>query len=371
VSRRGAWAVVAAASLLGIGAAFSDPVHWLDWGLHDRFVSLATREPAPPDDIVIVAIDEPSLQQLAMPWPWPRRVHAALVRALASAGARTIVFDLVFDVPAPAAEDDGLLRETIQRAGNVVLAIGRLDRPSSTQWARPIPSLATAAGGLGLASVPLDPDGVVRRYAIMVDGQPSLAAAAEIAERPHLAAGDLIPFNGPPRAGIRTVSYYQAMEPGLLPRGFFRGKTVFVGRSQQVAPAGDRSADYFRTPVGSMAGVEIHASAFDALQRARFVREPFATTASMAVLLLPIAALSGWLVLRAGPMLSGVVLLLAATAWFVAGYALRAQDLARLPTVAPLITAITVLIVMTTYRYAISTRERRFGARRAQRRRAV
>jgi adenylate cyclase len=347
VKRRAAWAVVAAAaSLLGIGAALSGPVQRLDWALHDRFVGLATREPAPPDDVVIVAIDEPSLQQLATPWPWPRRVHAALVRALASAGARTIVLDLVFDLPAPAAEDDGFLRETIKRAGNVVLAMDR----------RPIHALASAASGLGVDRLQVDDDGVVRRYAVMRDDQPSLAGAPEMAERSELPSGGLIPFNGPPGTGIRTVSYYQVLQPGHLPRGFFRGKTVFVGRSLQAAPTNVQAAGNFQTPVGMMAGVEIHASAFDALQRGRFVRDPFATTGSQAVLLLPIAALSAWLVPRAGPMLSGAVLLLAATAGFVVGYALRSQDLARLPIVAPLTTATIVLVIMTACRCAILRR---------------
>jgi hypothetical protein len=70
----------------------------------------------------------------------------------------------------------------------------------------------------------------------------------------------------------------------------------------------------------------------------------------MALLLSATAALSGWLVLRAGPSLSSVVLALAATGWGVVGYALRAQDLARLPLAGPLVTAATVLVVMTVYR---------------------
>ena len=346
--RGGAWWIVAAAGVLGMSLAFSPVVRRLDWRLDDRFVSLATYEASPPANIVIVAIDQASVEQLGTPLPWPRRVHAALVGALASAGARTIVFDLVFDEPAPMAEDDGILREAISRAGNVVLA------------ERPIPSLASAAAGLGAASLPKDPDGIVRRYGMAAGDQPSLAAAASaLTEGPDVSAGALVPFKGRPGKGIQTVPYYQALRREQLPRGFFLGKTVLVGRSLEVARSGGGSADAFQTAVGLMAGVEIHASALDAVLRGRFVWDPFDGAPAMALLLSATAALSGWLVLCAGPIVSSVVLALAATGWGVLGYALRAQSLARLPLAGPLVTAVTVLVVMTVYRTVVAGRRGR------------
>jgi adenylate cyclase len=359
--RAGGWWTVTVASILGVGLASSETVQRLDWALHDRFVALAAYEPSPPEGIVIVAVDQPSVEQLRLPWPWPRRVHAALVRALASAGARTIVFDLVFDEPAAVAEDDGILREAITRAGNVVLAMDRRatrdPSDTSTRWAGPISSLATAASGLGVASLPMDGDGVVRRYAVMVGDQLSLAGATESSERSDLPTGGLIPFDGRPGAGIRTVSYYRVLQSGQLPQGFFRGKTVLVGRAMQLSPATSQADDSVRTPVGAMAAVEIHASALDALARGRFVGDPFAGAVPMTLLLLPIAALSGWLVLRAGAILSIVVLLLATTAWCVAGYALRAHDFARLPIVSPVAAATTALVVAIGYLQAVRKRD--------------
>jgi adenylate cyclase len=359
----GAWWIVTAASMLGVAVACSNTVRRLDWLVHDSIVTVATYEPSPPADIVVVAIDEASVEQLRMPWPWPRRVHAALVGALTRSGARAIVFDLPFDEPSSVAEDDGILREAIDRAGNVVLAIDR--RPprnqsdGSPQWARPIPSLASAASALGAATLIVDPDGVVRRYSVKVDNQLSLAAAVEPPEQSAVPAGGVIPFNGRPGAGIRTVSYYRALQTGQLPQGYFREKTVLVGRLlPAVTPVG-HPIDFFRTPVGPMAGVEIHASALDALSRRRFVRDPFSGTLAMAILLTPIGVFSGWLVFRAGSRLSLVVVMLAATAWSVASYLLRAQDLIRLPVVAPLATAATVVAVSSAFRLAASARERR------------
>ena len=337
--------VILAASVFGVGLASSGVVRQVDWALHDRLVAVATYDASPPENLVVVAIDEPSVEQLRMPWPWPRRVHAALIRALASAGARTIVLDLAFDEPASNAEDDGILRETISQVGNVVLAT------------RPIASLATAASGLGVASLPMDRDGIVRRYSAMVGNQPSLAAAAEASEGPERSASGLIPFHGRPGAGIRTVSYYRALQSGQLPPGFFRGKTVFVGRSAHTARGGQTS-DGFRTPVGLMAGVEIHASALAALAGGRFAWDPFDGALPMTLLLTPVTVVMGWLAVRAGARLSILVFVLAATAWSAAAYVLRADDLARLPIVAPLVSTATALVVVSAYRLAVAARER-------------
>ena len=57
--------------------------------------------------IVVVGIDEPSFADLARGWPWPRGLHAQLVRSLHRAGAAVIVFDIVFADPSvPAADQD-------------------------------------------------------------------------------------------------------------------------------------------------------------------------------------------------------------------------------------------------------------------------
>jgi len=44
---------------------------------------------------VIVCADEESLKFLGR-WPWPRNVHAKLVDRLTRAGAKAIVFDVLF-----------------------------------------------------------------------------------------------------------------------------------------------------------------------------------------------------------------------------------------------------------------------------------
>ena len=70
-------------------------------------------------DIVIVAIDAPSLEKIGV-WPWPRRLHAELLRQLEKAGASDIVFDVDFSAPSDAASDREFV-EALQRAGGSVV----------------------------------------------------------------------------------------------------------------------------------------------------------------------------------------------------------------------------------------------------------
>ena len=56
----------------------------------------------PPPEVVIVALDAASAQQLGVPARpdlWPRRLHATLVDGLVRSGARAIGFDLLFARP--------------------------------------------------------------------------------------------------------------------------------------------------------------------------------------------------------------------------------------------------------------------------------
>jgi adenylate cyclase len=398
-------AVIGVAAAIGMALALSDQAQRLDWAVDDRFVRVAARVAAPPDDVVIVAIDEPSFSELRRPWPWPRRMHGALVDAIARGGARTIVFDVVFDMPAVDPEDDRLFVEAVQRAGNVILAADVSETADSqyavVQWAEPFEALAGAAAGSGAVKLPIDPDGVVRRATLAVEGRAGLAfaavrragatraaapgvddparksstastTAAAVASAPALAGADamvgaqavrVIGFRGQPRLGIRTVSYYQALEAEkLLPADIFRGKTVFVGRSLQATVASDQ-ADYFQTPLGLMAGVEIHASLFDTLVRGRAPADPFASRAALLLFCGILAAITGWLCYKVSPSIVGAIIGIAAIVTFGTAYALRAHDVLRLPIVSPLAVCGTIFVASTAYRYALGTRERRMITR--------
>ena len=71
-------------------------------------------------EIVVVAIDAPSIEKIGV-WPWPRRLHADLLRRLESAGVRDIVFDVDFSSPSDPASDQAFVEALEQRGRPVVL----------------------------------------------------------------------------------------------------------------------------------------------------------------------------------------------------------------------------------------------------------
>ncbi len=116
----------------------------------------------------------------------------------------------------------------------------------------------------------------------------------------------LINYVGGARS-IPTASYYQAIDyEEALPKGFFEGKTVFVGSSltAQTLGAGSNPADVFPSPfdsggtaVASMPGVEVHANTFNTIVRGNFIRR--------------LSPLATWgLMLLLGALITGFVLLL-------------------------------------------------------------
>ena len=72
-----------------------------------------------PAEIIIVAIDEPSLQAIGA-WPWPRDRHAEALDRIAAARPRAIVYDLLFTEPRP---EDPALAAALGRAGKVALPL--------------------------------------------------------------------------------------------------------------------------------------------------------------------------------------------------------------------------------------------------------
>ena len=62
----------------------------------DSFFKLRGPVQPPDTSIVIVAIDDNSLNSLGEKWPFPGRYYGRLVRNLSKAGARAIIFDIEF-----------------------------------------------------------------------------------------------------------------------------------------------------------------------------------------------------------------------------------------------------------------------------------
>ena len=371
------YAVMAAAGIaLGVTLAMSSIGQRLEWAHYDQSLRrLAAYDVAPAPDIVVVAIDDPSFSEVALPWPWPRSLHAALVDQLVEGGARTIAFDVVFDTPSTA-EADEALATAIARAGNVILAADRAvieDRAYAVeQWIEPHPRFAADAAAVGITRIPRDDDFVLRRALLQHEGRPSLALAVA-SQVPGFAlptgvdpmTPHLFRFNGPSRRGITTVSYYQALDAArLLPPGIFKNKHVLIGLA--LGAAARDTPDQFPTPVAAaMPGVEIHATIIDALLRRRFVGEPFGSQPRVASLCIAIALPLTALLFVSSPIAGAAVIVGVSVAVLVTGYAALAGG-RYLPAVAPIVTIAFAYAWTAGYRFALVTRERRMIRRAFQ-----
>ncbi len=259
--------------------------------------------PRSPDDILVVAVDEPSFQELGRQWPWPRSLHARLVDTLTQAGAKAIVFDIVFSDPSNP-DDDAAFARAIGNSKRVVLA-STLDVIDSGNFFRkimvqPMPELREDAR-VGLAMITPDPDGIVRRFHLNVDGHATLPATSmrlTQADPPTCPESGLIRFAGPSMT-VPHLSYYQVIDQKVpLPPQMIEGKTVFVGKSSAVTPDPATTSDSFRTPYTSfdghyMAGVEIHANVLNTILHGASIQD--ASLQFRLGLILACLGLTSWL----------------------------------------------------------------------------
>ena len=141
---------------------------WLAPGLdaYARDVLIRTRGPmAPPDDVVIVAIDEASIARYGR-FPWSRELTARAVDAIASTRPKVIALDVLYSEPSTEA-DDAALADSISRAGNVVVAAQLVEASDEkdlrqVQWLRPLPIIERVAARVGHVNISTESDGTAR-----------------------------------------------------------------------------------------------------------------------------------------------------------------------------------------------------------------
>ncbi|MBX3596901.1 MAG: adenylate/guanylate cyclase domain-containing protein [Rhizobiaceae bacterium] len=254
--------------------SLTGPWQLIDARIFD-YLSTTYHVERPDDGPIIVAIDEPSLAEINRQWPWPRELHAQLIKSLRAAGAKSIGMDIIFAEPSTPQADEALADSM---GPDVVLAsdISILETAQASQMLRtePLPQLTDKGARSGVASISLDRDGTLRRIPSYQDGfsQVLLGHPAPLPQPAYIQA------YGPPRS-YETVSYYQALAPEqFLPPGIFRDKTVIVGLSMQSAPTTKSGgADAYPTPWSArtgtlVSGAEIQATIFDNLATGQFIR---------------------------------------------------------------------------------------------------
>ena len=288
---------------------------------------LVWRGEAAARDAVLVYLDEVSHEKLGqrLDAPWDRALHARLIDRLTAAGARAIVFDIVFKDPNPDKPGpDEALAKAIKASGRVILAADNVRiGQKAKQIYPPFDLLRNSAGGIGSAEVLPDRDLEVRTHP-PGDPLPSLSWAtaeflgAKLAGLEPERAGELwMNYYGPPNF-LPWRSYYEALDPARVSDDFFRDKVVFVGARITTKFAGERKDEY-RNPFATFAsgamteenearfipGVEIQATALLNLLRGDWLRRWPAVTERAVVLALGL--LFGFGLVRLRPVMATVI----------------------------------------------------------------
>jgi len=160
------------------------------------------------EDVVLIDIDDRSLEYLGK-WPWPRDVHARIIRYLNELGVKAVVFDVLFTEMDPVKSSQVILTRETKKAGNVYHAMffilkegkGKIEYEEETPFNKRVliknsfkgvikkdlndfyhaikpvlPSgfLGYFAKGVGYVNAEPDPDGVRRRIPFFIEYKGSL-----------------------------------------------------------------------------------------------------------------------------------------------------------------------------------------------------
>ena len=253
-----------------------------DASVNERFRLRPAKSPA---DVVIVALDERSLDLLGERPPIPRSLHARLLDRLRSADPMVIAYDVQFTEPTDSTED-GALYDAVSRARPVVLATADVTEDGDTRVFGSTANVDRAGGIVASSRLPLARGSLYRRVEPEVVGLQSFAfAAARVAGHPHAAdiasEGLLIDYAGPPGT-VSSVSFADVLEGGVA-TSVLRDKAVVVGVTALT------ENDRHRTPTTDadlMTGVEVQANALSTVLRGTPLRDaPTSLTIGLIIML--------------------------------------------------------------------------------------
>lgn len=123
--------LVLAAALSALVLAFISKDWLWRWGLLLYDVAASIESAAVADDLIIVAIDDESLSRIGR-WPWPRSVHAQLVRRLHADGAKVIGLDILFaEADSRDPQGDAAIADSARTVLPVVMELPRLWRTAA------------------------------------------------------------------------------------------------------------------------------------------------------------------------------------------------------------------------------------------------
>jgi len=302
--------------------------------LSDRFVVSQAAELTPDQDIVIIDIDEYSLDSIGRKegygrYPWPRELHGQLLKEIIKQKPKAIIYDILFsdqDNQSDNNEDiktdsDDAFANIIRQTNNVYFAILTLppeNDPDSklvlgkfgsalgftaTEKADPtatislqLPGIAAAidTGRLGNVKYIEDDDGVGRRYLLYTE-----AYGWRIPSMPARLARD---FNYPipdqesmrlhwrgKKLSYQRVAFYDLYDDYFNRQTPTRANNEFTDKIVLIGATAPQLDDRRSTPLDSLyPGVEMLATAISNLKNNRHMLEPhpaFSAIVTVAIIL--------------------------------------------------------------------------------------
>jgi len=389
----------------------------LDWRYLGRLKTLwERRQGATIEDIIVVDIDDRSLEKLGRFDQWPRDYHARLIDYIAGGGARAIGFDVLFMEPDRDAAMDSALVAATARAGMVYHAMafssanpdaflypmkeppagleaGRLAlqlhagtlpgiRSADRMDGRLVP-LYNAAAGIGFANFSPDNDSVIRTMPMfigfagrhycaltlamtmgMMGARPedltvipgkaiTIAPAGKAAMRiPIDKAGRMLISYQGTFQTFRYISYYDVLMQ-RVPQETFQDKIILVGTS--AAGLSDIRPVPFQD---SFPGVEVHANVlYNILQHQYIEKQSLLYTV---LTLIGLALLVAFLTVLLKPVLGGLAGALIITGYALLGRHWFAEQAFWLELVRPVMAIVIAYLFVILYRFIDEERNKRF-----------
>ncbi len=389
----------------------------LDWRYLKRIKLLwEQRQGAEIEDIIIVDIDNRSLEKLGRFSQWPRTYHSQIIDYITAGGAKAIGFDVLFMEPDQIAENDSSFIQSTKNSGIVYHAMAfSMANPDAFLYPMEAPPagmqverlstvlpdeaaavfkkadrmdgklipLYNAAAGIGFANFSPDNDSVIRSMPLFLtfagrqyfalsiamvmgamNAKPqdvSVIPHKEIIVQPEGQQPLHIPINDRGRALInyqgtfqtfRYVSYYDVLMQ-RIPQEMFNGKYILVGTSA----AG--LSDIRPTPFqDAFPGVEVHANVIYELLTGQYIKVQ--KPAAVRLLMVLFAVLIALVAMAFRPWLSGLlgIVIAGGLAWLSLVWFSRFGFWLEL--VRPTLTILFSFLFVFIYRYIDEERSKRF-----------
>ncbi|MCX5965346.1 MAG: serine/threonine-protein kinase [Cyanobacteria bacterium] len=252
-----------------------------------------------PENMVIVAIDDDTLNQLKQIPPLKRRLYAQVLERLMAAGAKVVAVDIVFDLPSPdsvaidnlapdnldcgsinqnnLSDDDRLLQQTINKYRDRLVLAAQYDIINTANWQQTqltLPYCPFQAATIGTINFPTEADQRIHKFGNHLN-LPNLQTTDDsltFVDALLKKAGLLnnvnpnlqdIPFLGLPNQAFegQTIPMWHILSDDnwnsdrLKKGAYFKDKLILIGSTATIQD------DSLPTSVGQMFGIELHATA--------------------------------------------------------------------------------------------------------------